>query len=171
VPPDNLQHANTKRHATEFRWDRTVATELRSGLCKIVFERLRFYKHLLLCPLWHNPCFLAFVIKRNIRRDSVLQTTFDPRLDQHEIFEIDRSNLVLHLRTIRRAINESAEEVGMVAIENVFVKSVSRALTRTAQGLYLVAEDLDDLLRLVERARAPESTGRPELKRKSRKST
>jgi hypothetical protein len=111
------------------------------------------------------------VVKRNIRRDSVLQTTFDPRLDQHEIFEIDRSNLVLHLRTIRRAINESAEEMGMVAIENVFVKSVSRALTRTAQELYLVAEDLDDLLRLVERARAPESTGRPEPKRKSRKST
>ena len=60
--------------------------------------------------------------------------------DDAGIFEIDRSNLVLQLRTLRRTINEGAEELDMVAIESVFVKSVSRALTRAANKLYLAAE-------------------------------
>ncbi|MGC2494821.1 hypothetical protein, partial [Candidatus Binatus sp.] len=62
------------------------------------------------------------------------------RLDQNEIFEIDRAKLVLQLRTIRRAINESAEEMEMVAIERVFVQSVSQALTRTSRKLYAIAK-------------------------------
>ena len=99
--------------------------------------------------------YLAVVVKRNVRRDTDLPKSFDPQMDQHEIFEIDRSNLVLQLRTIRRAINESAEEMEMVAIERVFVKAVSRVLTRTARKLYHVAEDLADLHRLIERARLP----------------
>jgi hypothetical protein len=98
---------------------------------------------------------LAVVVKRNVRRDTDLPKTFDPQLDQHEIFEIDRSNLVLQLRTVRRAINESAEEMEMVAIERVFVQAVSQALTRTARKLYHVAEDLSGLQRLIERARLP----------------
>lgn len=98
---------------------------------------------------------MAIVVKRNVRRNTDLQKTFDLQLNQHEIFEIDRSNLVLQLRTIRRAINESAEEMEMVAIERVFVKTVSQALTRTARKLYRVAEDLADLHRLIERARLP----------------
>jgi hypothetical protein len=95
------------------------------------------------------------VVKRNVRRDTDLPKTLDLQLNQHEIFEIDRCNLVLQLRTIRRAINESAEEMEMVSIERVFVKAVSQALTRTARKLYHVAEDLSDLQRLIERARPP----------------
>jgi hypothetical protein len=99
--------------------------------------------------------FLTIVVKRNVRRDTDLPKTFDLQLNQQEIFEIDRSNLVLQLRTIRRAINESAEEMEMVAIEQVFVKRVSQALIRTARKLYRGAEDLNDLQRLIERAHPP----------------
>ena len=84
--------------------------------------------------------------------------------DDTEIFEIDRSNLVLQLRTIRRAINESAEEMEMVAIERVFVKSVSQALARTARKLYRVSADLSALHRMVEQARPPTVPGRPPRK-------
>ena len=87
--------------------------------------------------------------------------------DDTEIFEIDRSNLVLQLRTIRRAIKEGAEEIEMVAIERVFVKSVSRTLARAASKLYLVAKDLDGLLPLIERAHVPKAPGRPKPKRKA----
>ena len=92
---------------------------------------------------------------RNARQGTVLSQTFDLRFSQREIFEIDRSNLVRQLRTIRRAINESAEEMEMVAIEQVFVKRVSQALIRTARKLYRGAEDLNDLQRLIERAHPP----------------
>ena len=84
--------------------------------------------------------------------------------DETEIFEIDRSNLVLQLRTIRRAINESAEEMEMVAIERVFVKSVSQALARTARKLYRVSADLSALHRMVEQARSPSAPARSSRK-------
>jgi len=89
--------------------------------------------------------------------------------DDAGIFEIDRSNLVLQLRTLRRTMKEGAEEIDMVAIESVFVKSVSRALTRAANKLYLAAEDLRGLVRLVERAIVPKTAARPELNRKPAK--
>ncbi len=86
------------------------------------------------------------------------------KVDDAEIFEIDRSNLVLHLRTVRRAINESAEDMEMVAIERVFVKSVSQALTRAARKLYRISEDLNALHRMIEQAHPPTSQGRPPRK-------
>ncbi len=92
---------------------------------------------------------------RSARNGLIVRGTFDSRWDKHEIFEIDRSNLILQLRSIRRAINESAEEMEMVAIERVFVKSVSQALTRTARKLYRVSEDLNGLHQVVERAHLP----------------
>jgi hypothetical protein len=92
---------------------------------------------------------------QSARQNAVLAQTFDSLISQREIFEIDRSNLVRQLRTIRRAINESAEEMEMVAIEQVFVKRVSQALIRTARKLYRGAEDLNGLQRLIERAHVP----------------
>jgi hypothetical protein len=88
--------------------------------------------------------------------------------DDAGIFEIDRSNLVLQLLTLRRTINEGAEELDMVAIESVFVKAVSRALARAANKLYLAAEDVGALLRLVERANVPKAAARPDPSRKPR---
>jgi hypothetical protein len=104
---------------------------------------------------------------KRARHGTVLPETFDSRFDQHEIFEIDRSNLVLQLRTICRAINESAEEMEMVAVERVFVQSVSQALALTARKFYRVAKDLNGLHRIIERAHLPEERGRSN--RKSRR--
>lgn len=92
---------------------------------------------------------------RNARKSTDLPQTFDSWFDQNELFEIDRSNLVLQLRTIRRAINESAEDMEMTAVERVFVDSVSRILARTARKLYRVSEDLHGLHGIVQRARLP----------------
>jgi hypothetical protein len=89
-------------------------------------------------------------------------------MDQHDIFEIDRSHVVAQLRIIRRAINEGAEEMEMVAIEKVFVNSVSQALTRTARKLYQLAEELSGLHRMVERAQPPEEPGRSNPKSRPR---
>jgi hypothetical protein len=113
------------------------------------------------------------MIKPTDRRPAIPEKTANQLLnlsegDDTEIFEIDRSNLVLHLRTLRRAINEGAEEIDMVAIESVFDKSVSRALTRAARKLYLAAEDVDALLRRIERASVPKALRLPEPKGKRR---
>ena len=97
---------------------------------------------------------------KKARQGTVLPETFYSRMDRHDIFEIDRSNMVAQLRIIRRAINDSAEEMEMVAIERVFAKSVSQALTRTARKLYQLAEDLSGLHRIIERATLPKEPER-----------
>jgi hypothetical protein len=97
---------------------------------------------------------------KKARQSTVFPETFDLQFDQHDIFEIDRSNMVLQLRTIRRAINESAEEMEMVANERVFAESLSRNLTRSARKLYQLAEDLTGLHRMVERAHLPKEPER-----------
>jgi hypothetical protein len=105
---------------------------------------------------------------KRARQRAVLPETFDLRLDQNEIFEIDRANLVLQLRSIQRAIDESAEEMEMVALERVFVKSVSQALTRTSRKLYAIAKDLNGLHRIIERAHLPKERGRSNRKPRRR---
>ena len=105
---------------------------------------------------------------RNARQGRDFPETLDSRLDQHDVFEIDRSNLVLQLRAVRRAISESAEEMEMVAIERVFVKPVSQTLTRTARKLYRLAEDLYGLNRMIELAHAPAAPVRSKRKPRPR---
>jgi hypothetical protein len=107
------------------------------------------------------------VVKRNVRQDTDFPKSFDPQLDQREIFEIDRSNLILQLRSLRRAIDEGAEEMEMVAIERVFSKSLSGVLARGGQKLRLAARDLNRVLRLIERAHVPKAPPeRPDQKPK-----
>ena len=72
-------------------------------------------------------------------------------------FEIDRSTVTLQLRNLRRAVDEGAMEMDLVAAERVFGKPVSHALMRIARKLHLIATDLDSLLRLVARARMPKT--------------
>jgi hypothetical protein len=72
-------------------------------------------------------------------------------------FEIDRSTVTLQLRNLRRAVDEGAMEMDMVAAERVFGKPVSLALVRSARKLHLIATDLDSLLRLVARAHLPKT--------------
>ena len=102
---------------------------------------------------------------QNARQGTDFPETLDSRLD---LFEIDRSNLVLQLRAVRRAISESAEEMEMVAIERVFVEPVSQALTRTARKLYRITKELNGLHRAVERARPPKEPERSNSKPKPR---
>jgi hypothetical protein len=101
---------------------------------------------------------LDAMAKRNARIDVLSQETFDPGLLQREVFEIDRSKLVVQLGALRRAIIDSAEELKMVAIEGVFVKSLSQVLTRTSRKMQALAEDFDAVLRQVERAAGPKAT-------------
>ena len=105
---------------------------------------------------------------KGARQGTVLPETFDSPMDEHDIFEIDRANVSLLLRIIRGAINESAEEMEMVAIERVFVDSVSKALARTARKLYRVAEDLIGLHRMIERAHPPKEPERSNSKSRPR---
>jgi hypothetical protein len=101
------------------------------------------------------------VPRSNVRQGIVLPKMFDPIPDQVQIFQIDRSTLVLQLQSLRRAIEQGAEEMEMVAAEKVFVRSVSRALTRRARKLYLAAKDLNRLVRMVEQAHPERRPPRP----------
>ena len=105
---------------------------------------------------------------KRARPGTVLPEAFYSRMDQQDIFEIDRSNLIAQLRIVRRAINEGAEEMEMVAIERVFVNSVSQELTRTARKLYQLAEDLSGLHRIIERATLPKEPEQSDLKPRQR---
>jgi hypothetical protein len=93
--------------------------------------------------------------------------------DDAEVFQIDRCNIMLQLRSLKRAINEGAEEMEMVAIERVFDKPLSRTLTRGGQKLRVAARDLTRILRLLEAAQVPQaptkSKPRPSHRRKARK--
>src|SRR5260370_41169647 len=106
------------------------------------------------------------MVKSTDDRRIIPQKTVNQLLkgDHSRIFEIDRSNLVLQLRTIRRAINETAEEMDMVAIERVFVKPLSQTLTRTARKLYRLAEDLYCLNRTLMHAPPPTASLRSNRK-------
>jgi len=108
------------------------------------------------------------VRKSNIRQGVILAKMFDPMPDQVQIFQIDRSTLVLQLRSLRRAMDQGAEEMEMVAAEEVFVSSVSRALARRARKLHLVAKDLNRLVHMVERAQVPKAPERLPPKPKPR---
>ena len=112
--------------------------------------------------------------KRKVRGDVISPEASDQQIGQRELFEIDRSNLVIQLRALRRAINDGAEELKMVAIEGVFVSSLSRVLISTARKLQILSEDFDGLIRDVERATGPKATTRklrtpkPRNRRKNR---
>jgi hypothetical protein len=72
-------------------------------------------------------------------------------------FEIDRSTVITELLALRRAIEEGAKQIDMVADERVFDQSLSRALVRKARKLHLVARDLNGLIRLILRSRVPKT--------------
>jgi hypothetical protein len=109
------------------------------------------------------------MIKPTNGRTAIFPKTFNPQLsdqdgDAAEIFDIDRSDVVIQLRTLRRAIEEGALDMEMVAAERVFGKSLSRTLVRRARRLHLIAKDMNGLLHLVERAHVEKPLGRPATK-------
>jgi hypothetical protein len=120
-----------------------------------------------------QPVPSVLVRKSNFRPSTVVPKTFDPLPSYVQIFELDRSNIILQLHSLRRAIDQGAEEMEMVAIERVFGKSLSRTLTRGGRKLRVAARDLNRILRLVEAAQVPKtppkSKPRPSHRRKARK--
>jgi hypothetical protein len=104
------------------------------------------------------------MIKKTALQDAISPRTFDPVPDRIRIFQIDRANMMLHLQSLRRAIDRGAEEIEMVSAESVFGKSLSRTLSRSARKLRLAAKDLHRLVRLVEQARAPNASEAPDRK-------
>jgi hypothetical protein len=75
--------------------------------------------------------------------------------DAVEIFKIDRATIVVKLRTLLHEINETAEEMEMVAVETVFTESLSRVLVRQAKKLRATGRELTSLIPLVRRAHMP----------------
>ena len=136
-----------------------VATNLRCSAGPFDSSIIRFIK-----PFSSRSCgtpaALFLMAKRKVRGDVIPSEASDQQIGQRELFEIDRSNLVLQLRALRRSINDGAEELKMVAIEGVFVNSLSRVLTSTARKLRILSEDFDGLIRQVERAAGPKATTR-----------
>ncbi len=106
--------------------------------------------------------------KNVLRQGAVSIGTSDRVPDQVQVFEFDRSNVLLQLRGLRRAIDAGAEEIVMVSAEGVFSKSLSRTLERSARKLRLAANDLNRLILLVERAHAPNAPARSAPKPKPR---
>jgi len=79
--------------------------------------------------------------------------------DAAQIFEFDRSSMILQLRSLRREIEAGAEEMEMVAAERVFRESLSRALAKEAGKLHVTARELTVLKRLVRRAHMRKDPG------------
>lgn len=112
---------------------------------------------------------VPLVVEGNRRQRPVAATTVDASWDQNEIFEIDRSDVVLQLRSLRRAIDQGAEEMEMVSAERVFSKPLSRTLICGARQLRTVSRSLNRVVRLLERAQVSKANRRPEPKPKPRK--
>lgn len=89
--------------------------------------------------------------------------------DAAQIFEIDRSNMVIQLRSLRREIEAGAEEMEMVAAERVFREALCRALVKEAGKLHVTARELTSLKRLVERAHMPKDLRQSLMPRHGRK--
>jgi hypothetical protein len=147
-----------------------IATELRCGASVLVSHNFLDLPTIFLHGKVAHPLLLQSMVKSTDERRLIPQKTVNQLLkgDHARIFEIDRSNLVLQLRSIRRAINETAEEMEMVAIERVFAKPVSQTLTRTARKLYRLAEGLYGLNRMIEHAHPPAAPARPKRKPRPR---
>ncbi len=126
---------------------------------------------------WHEACSLCSLLERlidkkfhspqkilvcdRVKENEPLPKTFrknkrDQAVKRPEYtstdFEIDRTTVTLQLRNLRRAVDEGAMEMDMVAAEKVFGKALSQAMIRSARKLHLIVTDLDSLLRLVARA-------------------
>lgn len=116
-----------------------------------------------MCGLW------PIMVKKTTLQNASAPGPFDLLWDRIQIFRIDQANMLLHLHSLRRAIDAGAEEIEMVSVESVFAKSLSRTLGRCARKLRLAAKDLNRLILLVERAHAPKASERSAPKPKARK--
>jgi hypothetical protein len=74
-----------------------------------------------------------------------------PKLER-QWFEFDRSAVLQQIDMMRGTIDRNAGDLGMVAVEGVFEKSLSAELARTSQSLQVLAQELNSLRGQVARA-------------------
>jgi hypothetical protein len=73
-------------------------------------------------------------------------------------FEFDRGAVLRQIDLVQNAIDQNAEELGMVAAEGVFEKPLSAELLRASRALHTIARELSALHGLVEQtARYPKT--------------
>jgi hypothetical protein len=70
-------------------------------------------------------------------------------------FEADRNVVVRQLKTVGRAIEDSATEMKMIGVEKVFDPELSKALTAEGRALQRLAWGLENLRQQVAGARLP----------------
>jgi hypothetical protein len=94
------------------------------------------------------------------RSGRTVNSDIGPKLE-HEWFEFDRDGVLRQIDKVRSAIDENAKELGLVAAEGVFEKTLSQELLRSSQGLRTIARELRRLRGMVTR-----TTGYTKAKKK-----
>jgi hypothetical protein len=74
---------------------------------------------------------------------------------ERDFFEFDRNILIGRLNALRLTVRNALTEIAMVAGENVFDKPLSAKLKRKARALDLIARRLEELSKVLARARFP----------------
>jgi hypothetical protein len=74
---------------------------------------------------------------------------------ERDFFEFDRSVLIVQVKDLQLNIQRALTEISMVAAENVFDKPLSAKLKRKARDLDRMARRLDDLGKVLARAKFP----------------
>ena len=75
--------------------------------------------------------------------------------NERDFFEFDRSVLITQLDAILLTVRSAVTELAMLAAENVFDKPLSVKLKRKARDLDRMARRLDDLGKVLARAKFP----------------
>jgi len=74
---------------------------------------------------------------------------------ERDFFEFDRRVLIDQVKNLQLIINRVLTEISTVAAENVFDKHLSARLKRKARTLDRMARRLDDLGKVLSRAKFP----------------
>ncbi len=74
---------------------------------------------------------------------------------ERDFFEFDRNVLISQVKALQLAIRNARTEIAMVAAENVFDKPLVAKFNRQAGNLDRMAHRLDDLGKVLGRARFP----------------
>ena len=74
---------------------------------------------------------------------------------ERDFFEFDRSFLISQLGVLQLTVRRVRTEIAMVAAENVFDKPLSAKLKRKGRALDRMARRLDDLGKVLARAKCP----------------
>ena len=74
---------------------------------------------------------------------------------ERDFFEFDRSALMGRVNALRLTVRNALTEIALVAAENVFNKPLSAKLKRKARALDQIARGLDELSKVLARARFP----------------